>query len=249
MDDVGNHHMSSYFIDAGDEAIIVPDRGDIGPFEPEVYLKRLDAIQSPSERLKEFLVSIFYQTDLPTYETTFVRSLAFYGAVSGCIYGGILRQPDLTKEYTRKFNMASFEGKGHARSHITDFYIYNVAGRGFKHAIYGGLLCGSVGTIVFSSIVYRSRLYYPDWAIGFTTLGALTRFWSLGLRGAIGGAGLGLIGGTIGYGVGKLYEFGTGTSVSEARFYEHSSFIEYQRAKRENEHERQSYAFREKLRK
>lgn len=231
MIDIGHVNTGSVYIDEADSAIIVPTREEVEIRDPDEYLKRLSEMQSPEDRLSELLVSIFDPTNVPTHESLYIRTMAFMGCASGWIYGGILKNSDLAAEYARKFNHATYEGRTLARKHYTDHYLYTVAGRGIKHAIGGGLLCGSAGLVAFGSMTYRNKLYYPDWAVGFTTLGALSRFWSLGHRGAIGGGCFGLIGGTIGYGLAKMYEKVLGKSVSEMRYFRHKEYLEFNQSR------------------
>ena len=233
MDRIGPPDSSNVFIDRVGEAIFVPKPEEIHLDDPDQYLARLDEIQAPRERLFELLKSILDGSSPPTHESMYIRTLTFSGLISGWFYGGVLRNQGLSAEYARKYNAAFFEGRSRAQRHYLDNYVRTVATRGIKHGVLGALLCGASGVVSFGSIVYRNELYYPDWLIGFASLGGLTRFWSLGMRGAIGGAGFGVLAGTIGFGAAKLFELVSGKSVGEMRYFTTVEYLTQREKKRQ----------------
>lgn len=222
---------NSLILESSDQYIQVPEAHEVRIQDPEEFMGRLQEISSPYSRMKHFLLSSFnIWYDDPTYEGRIVQRMTIAGLSFGCLLGSMIKGRDLNDEYTRQHNASVFDNQHRARRHRIDTFVYNYARRGLSSGFKAALLCGSVGVISFGSITIRNKLYYPDWAVGFISLGALSRCW-LGLRGIIGGGGLGLIGGTIGFGLACLCEQASGMSVAQFRYLEEIEFLRKHQAK------------------
>lgn len=189
------------------------------------YLRRLDVIESPSQRVLTLIKSVFIPWEEPTYEALMIRTSAFGGGCIGFLHGAIMRSQDLHAKYAREHNASVFEHKVLAHRHHFDYLVKNVSIRAWPYAFKSALLCGAASSIAFGTIVYRSDVHYSDWLVGFTTLGALSRSW-LGLRGMIGGGMFGVAASVLGYGVAKGYELFTGQTIPQMRYNEHKNWLE-----------------------
>lgn len=237
-------------LDIAEQVIRVPDPKDVNIKDPEELMRRIDDITSPSGRIKELFLSLIDPFDYnSTHEADVIKFYAITGILGGLVYGGLIRETDLTASYTRRFNAATFDGKHHMRRHLTDTYFLDFFGRGTRWAIYGGLLTGSAATVSMSSIVYRNDLYYPDWAVGYSLLGAASRFWSLGVRGAIGGASFGLAAGTLLYLVSRANLALRGQSVAETKYLHYKEFAEKKKYERKLYRQAQEESALERIRK
>lgn len=221
------------FFDLADEVIQYHSREDVTIKDPEFYMKRLSEIQSPRERLTVFFKSQLNFNDDPTHEAVFVRSMGISGLAFGWLFGGISKTRNLTEDYQRRYNAAVFDGHHRMKRQYVDTYVYTTIRRGAKYGVGSFLLCTSAGIIGLGSITYRNQLYMPDWLVGFAALGAASRSW-LGLRGIVAGAGLGVMGGLIGYGVARASELFTGRTMSQLRYLNHMEYLK----KREATYER-----------
>jgi hypothetical protein len=223
------------FFDLADEVVTVPKAEDIRVIDPEVYLKRLSDIDTPNERLIEFIKSQFYPPAQATHEVTYIRMMGFAGLAFGWLFGGISRSKRMFEQFQQQHNASVFDNKHRANRLYVDNYFYTTIRRGAKYGIGAGLFCSTAGMIGFGSITYRNQLYLPDWLIGFGTFGAVTRCW-LGLRGVVFGAGIGLIGGTLGYGCAKFLELTSGKSVTQLRYLNHVDYLQKRQAELDRIH-------------
>jgi hypothetical protein len=213
------------FFDTADDVIIVPNIEDIRIKDPEVYMRRLETIQSPRERLLEFLKSQFDLSYEPTHEAVYIRIMGLTGLMFGWLLGGMARTRHTFEDLRRQHNASVFDGHHRAKRYIMDNYVYTSIRKGARVGLGSCLLCSSAGLIGFGTIIYRDRLYLPDWLVGFGTLGAVSRCW-LGTRGVVFGAGMGVLAGAFGYGYARFMEISTGKSIAEMRYMTH---VEYAR--------------------
>lgn len=227
--DVDNKNI---FIDIADEVIQVPRRDEVQLKDPEILMKRLQDLQSPSERLRHFFWSMVNFKDQQTHESYYIACMTVTGTTAGWLFGGLAGSKHIHAEYARRHNASVFDGKYRAERHHFDNFVYRIFRRGMKYGVGTGLLCASSGILTFGSINYRNQLYYPDWAIGFATLGAITRCW-LGLRGVTAGGVLGLAIGTFGYGLARGFEKLSGQSVTQLRYLNHVEYLRKREAKLE----------------
>lgn len=225
---VGDSNMA---FDIAPSVIVVPDYEVVkGTFSEEELISRLDRLQSPKERLKQlFLTTIDLSAHDVTHESQWIRQTTFCGFGVGMLFGGILNSQDYHDDYIRKHNADVFEGKYRGNRHFWDSLFYRVIGRGSKMGLKAGLLCGTATFIALGSINYRNRLYYPDWLVGFTALGGLSRLW-LGARAVAVGGLCGFVASLIGYGLGRCSELFTGQKVTYFRTLSHTAWLEQREA-------------------
>lgn len=226
------HNQSNEVLDRPEIIIQLPDISTVRWADRADLLKRLDEISSPSERLVTLMKSIFHPYEEPTYEAKMIRKCTIGGALIGFFHGSLIRSQDLHAKYIREHNASVFEHKVLAHRHHFDHLVRNLAIRGWPYAFKSGLLCASASTIAFGTIVYRNDIYLPDWLVGFTTLGAISRCW-LGLRGMIGGGMFGVAASVVGFGLAKGYELLVGQSVPQMRYNEHSLWLKRRAASRQ----------------
>lgn len=237
-------NQSNEVLDRPEIIIQVPDISTVRWADKLEFLKRLDEISSPSERLLTLLKSVFHPYEEATYEAKMIRLSTFGGAVIGFVHGA-LSSRDLHAKYIREHNAAVFEHKVLAHRHHFDHLVKNLAIRGWPYAFKSGLLCAAASTVAFGTIVYRNDIYFPDWLVGFTALGAISRSW-LGLRGMIGGGMFGVAASVIGFGCAKGYELFVGQSIPQMRYTEHNLWLERRAALRERAIKAGQDAFYEK---
>lgn len=223
--------QSSYVLEDVDSTIIVPKYEDVANSKsPEENVSRLNEITSPRERLIAFLIGTFniYEVD-PPHESRWTRQMMANGMVAGLMYGAFVKSKDAHIDYRRKYNADIFEGKYRAERHFWDTLLTRLISKGMKYALRFSLLMGAAGFISFGSITYRNKLYYPDWAIAFTTFGGLTRLW-LGPKAFAMGGLFGLVAGTIGYGTARSIELCSGKDVTYYRTLYHLEYLEKREA-------------------
>lgn len=208
-------------LEAADEIIIVPPREDVQYYkDPIEYINRLDEIESPNHRLITLAKSVFNYREEPTHEASMIRYMFISGAAGGMFYGAFMARHDVTSTFIRNYNASVFEGKYRAKRMYYDRLINGLYSHGLNYGFKTSLLAGSASIISFGSITYRNKLYFPDWLVGFTTLGGLTRLW-LGSRAVAVGGLLGAIVGTVGFGVAKGLEYFSSYSVAQMRYLDH----------------------------
>lgn len=212
-------------LEAADEVIIMPPKEDVQYYkDPIEYINRLDKIESPNQRLITLTKSIFNFKEESTHEAYLIRYMFLSGALGGMLFGAFMSKNDVTSSFIRSYNASVFEGKYRAKRMYYDRLISGLFSHGLNHCFKTSLLTGSAGIISFGSITYRNKLYFPDWLIGFTTLGGLSRLW-LGSRAVAVGGLLGAIVGTFGFGIAKGLEAFSGYSVSQMRYLEHHEWL------------------------
>lgn len=193
---------------------------------PEERIRRLDTMQSPSDRLKELFINTLNPRaqDL-LHEALWIRSMAFNGFMCGLFYGGILTSQGAHADYQRQHNADVFEGRYRGNRHFWDTLITRCAGKGLKYGFRTSLLTGLTGFISLGSITYRNKLYLPDWILGFTTVGCLSRLWLGSKAVAVGGL-CGFAAGLIGYGVAASFELAAGRDVTYFRATHHAEWLQ-----------------------
>ena len=227
--DILDQNDRGEFFDLADEVIQLPDVADARIRDPEVYMMRLALMQSPRERLIEYLKSqfIFYQDT--THEVVTTRSMGLVGLSFGWLFGGIYKSRHLFEDFQRQHNASVFDSRYRGQRLYFDNFIYHTIRKGTKFGVGSGLLCYSVGFLAFGSLSYRNELYLPDWLVGFATIGAISRC-NLGLRGLVFGTGIGLFGGCLGYGIAALLIAGSGKSVAEMKYMNHMEYLKKRQA-------------------
>lgn len=197
---------------------------------PEERIRRLDTIQTPMERLKELFVNTMNPRahDL-MHEALWIRAMALNGFVGGLFYGGILTSKGAHADYQRQHNAEVFEGRYRGNRHFWDTLITRCFSRGLKYGVRTCLLTSATGFICLGSIAYRNKLYLPDWIIGFTTIGGLSRLW-LGSRAVAFGGLLGAAAGLVGYGLAYSFECASGRDVTYFRSIHHSEWLQRREA-------------------
>lgn len=239
---------SNELLDCPEIVIQLPDPDTVYRGDKADILQRLNNLESPSERLLTLAKSVFIPYEDPTHEAYLIRTITLAGASIGFIHGGILNSQHIHEDYIRKHNATIFENKAVADRHFWDNLFWRIGSQGLPNAIKAGLLCGAASTTALGSIVYRNELYLPDWLVGFSAIGSLSRCW-LGMRGVVGGGMFGVAAGLIGYGLAKCYELVIGKSVSHMRYIEHSLWLERRAAKQEQIHRLGRYDFSERMKK
>lgn len=214
------------YLDAGPKYIHTPSGKDVLPSsDPLDFTDRLNQIDTPYSRLLIFINNCFDITNpYVTPEAGFVRIMALSGALGGMTYGGIMNNQMIRERFIRKHNKAAFDGQHIAQRKYHDYLVSRTLSRGFKYGVHGAILTGSAGMIAFSSIIYRDRIYAPDWLLGFAAFGTLHRF-TLGPKAWIFGAGAGTVAGMIALGLAYTIEFVGGTSVSQLRYLNHTDWL------------------------
>lgn len=218
---------SNWYFDGHEEVIVVPKREDVESCRDPLDFKiKLDQIDTPEQRLLILIKSIFHPYDInPTHEATAVRDLALVGAMAGFFYGSFINASKVRDQFIRQHNASIFHGDYKGSRMYYDTMIVKVSTRGFKYGFRTSLLMGCAGLIGYGSIVYRDRIFWPDWIVGFSTLGALSRLW-IGPRGVVFGAIGGSIVGLIGLGVAHLTEIGSNMSMTQMRYLNHNQWLE-----------------------
>lgn len=183
----------------------------------------LNEISSPSQRLKELFYSTINISTEPTYQAWWIRKFIIGGAAVGFITGGIIYSQDIQADYIRQHNHAVFEGKYKGNRHFWDTLATRCAGRGMKYGFRSAALLTAAATIGISTITYRSKLYLPDWIIGYTALGAISRLW-VGPRKMVAGSVICLGIGMFAFGFLRLMEVSTGISISEMEYLSHAQW-------------------------
>lgn len=218
---------ASIYYDVGEKYVKAPSGRDlrIPTTDPVDYATKLNEIDSRNERLLIFLNSVFNPTCLnTTLEASFVRTFIFAGVFAGATYGGIAHTQLVRERYIRKHNAAAFESQHLAQRKYYDYVVSRVASRAGTYALKGGLLTGGAGIITCGSIVYRDKIYPPDWYVGFATMGALSRF-SLGPKAWLFGAGMGLVVATLGLASAYGIEWLTGMNTTQMRYINHKAWL------------------------
>lgn len=211
---------SNWLFDNADKYVKPPDIKDLRVKNPDDYIQRLDEITAPKERLKKLFISTIDPTNEPTYEAFWIRRFAMVGFAGGFFAGFFFNTADIHQDYVRKHNSSVFDSKYVGNRHFWDTLVYRGSGRGFRYGIRSALVATAAATIGTCSVVYRDKLHYPDWLIGYPLLGALSRLW-LGPRAMAAGAGIWLVLGSFSYGMFRLLEKATGISVSELEYHSH----------------------------
>lgn len=225
------NESSNQLLECPDIAIQTPDPSTVYRGDKADYIVRMNNIASPNERLLTLVKSIFNPSGEPTHEAFFIRKVTFTGVVVGFIHGGLMKSQHIHADYIRKHNASVFSNKVLAERHFWDNLVWRIATQGTPYALKSGLLCAAASFTALGSIVYRNDLYLPDWLIGFTTLGSISRCW-LGMRGVVGGGMFGVAAGLIGFGLARGFELVTKQSVSQMRYVEHTLWLARQEAKR-----------------
>lgn len=220
-----NFPRSNKDLDNAAEIILVPKKEDVQYHQdPEEFILRLDKIESPSQRLFTMVKSCFYIKDEPTHEAIMIRRMFLAGAFGGMFFGALLSSGQVTSSYIRKYNAAVFDGQYRARRMYYDNLITGLVTRGLGYTFKTSLLVGGAGLVSYGSITCRNKLYFPDWLLGFATLGGLTRLW-LGPRAVVVGGLLGSFTGIFGFGLAKGIEAFSGYSVSQLKYLEHTEWL------------------------
>lgn len=214
----------SEFLDRGPAIVEATNPKDLSVKNPDDYIARLDEILSPTERLKLLFVSTVNITKEPTYEALWIRKFFFCGLAGGFFAGAIFNSQDAHADYIRKHNASVFNNKHVGNRHFWDTLIYRCAGKGFRYGSRACVLTTTVAAIGVASITYRNKLYLPDWLLGYTAVGALSRLW-LGPRAMAAGAAIFLGCGMFGFAMIRGTEMATGISVSEMEYMSHKNFI------------------------
>lgn len=216
---------SNRFLDDHEEIIAVPSLEDASyNRDPEEFLVRLAELETPKERLKTLVTTLFYFVEEPTHEALLIRRLGLVGFMGGFVLGGIIGGQGFTNEFIRNHNAAVFEGKHRAHRMYWDNMSTGLLRKGLHYGCKTGLLCSAAGFASFGSIAYRNKLYLPDWLVGFALIGGVSRLW-LGSKAFVAGGIIGSCAGLIGFGLAKSFELVSGTSVSQMRYLYHTEWL------------------------
>lgn len=213
------------------EVIIVPRVEDLDPYAtPEDLVNRLNQLEQPWDRVKTLLKNYIDIRSEATHEAKWLREVTITTLLAGGFLGALANSRGVHEDYIRKHNAAVFNNQYVGNRHFYDTLLSGLFPKVVRYGVRSCALVTSVSLLSVSSLTYRGKLYAPDWIVGYTAIGALSRLW-LGPRAMAVGGLIGSFASLFSIGVVKCLELGTGFSLSRMRLLNHYSWVEAREAK------------------